>query len=460
LLLSQKSYKLRFIEDQRDLFLSPAFFISFTIDCISIMNLSSTSKKVNRFERHKKKFAIATTVIMLLLVELASYILVLLIGHQNQRQAYPYNRVISGYTVYRHTPGFDFGASTIRCSPDELTVAFDNNGFICDREVTVAKPKGVVRIFLMGGSAVIGAGQTEGYEAVHKYPWGNYSYRCSIAGHLQKFLSDQFPQTQFQVITSASYGRRLHQSHLEYSALISRFSPDIVISCDGMNDLASIESGTPYEDVEADLSKYIDLWNNHHRKSFIAKTNTYYVLEKLSQRLKLDRLLANHSVLRPTASADSEAEYQTNRSDFIENALRFQQVVKHFRATVESDGATFLFCLQPLLHRTKTNKHLSKIESQLDRLMLVPSQDAQSAARMRQINRYFFDDYLNSQLKEMLAQGKFFVDANSQIQELDQSVEFFTDYCHLTEEGNRITAEILGKHLVSKIGFDWSKSKD
>jgi hypothetical protein len=141
LLLSQKSYKLRFIEDQRDLFLSPAFFISFTIDCISIMNLSSTSKKVNRFERHKKKFAIATTVIMLLLVELASYILVLLIGHQNQRQAYPYNRVISGYTVYRHTPGFDFGASTIRCSPDELTVAFDNNGFICDREVTVAKPK-------------------------------------------------------------------------------------------------------------------------------------------------------------------------------------------------------------------------------------------------------------------------------------------------------------------------------
>jgi len=224
--------------------------------------------------------------------------------------------------------------------------------------------------------------------------------------------------------------------------------------------LASIESGTPYEDVEADLGKYIDLWNNHHRKSFIARTNTYYVLEKLSQRLKLDRLLAKHSVLRPTAQADSETEYQKNRNDFIENAARFQQIVKHFRATVESDGATFIFCLQPLLHRTKTNKHLSNIETELDRLMLVPGQDPQSAARMRQINRYFFDDYLSNHLRDVLVQGKFFIDANSQIQDLDESVEFFTDYCHLTEEGNRITAEILGKHLVSKIGFEWSKAKD
>jgi len=424
------------------------------------MNSKSSPKKENRFARHKKTFALATIVIMLLLVELTSYVLVLSFGHRNQRQAYPYNRIISGYTVYRHTPDFDFGASTLRCSPDDPNVAFDSNGFICDSEVTVAKPDGVVRIFLMGGSAVIGAGQTEGYEAVHKYPWGNYSYRCSIAGHLQKFLSEQFPQTQFQVITSASYGRRLHQSHLEYSTLISRFSPDIVISCDGMNDLASIESGTPYEDVEADLNKYIDLWNNHHRKSFIARTNTHYVLEKLSQRLKLDRLLAKHSVLRPTAQADSETEYQKNRNDFIENAARFQQIVKHFRATVESDGATFVFCLQPLLHRTKTNKHLSNIEAELDRLMLVPGRDPQSAERMRQINRYFFDDYLSNHLRDVLVQGKFFIDANSQIQDLDESVEFFTDYCHLTEEGNRIIAEILGKHLVSKIGFEWSKAKD
>lgn len=419
------------------------------------MNPTSSPRKANRFERHKKKFAIATIVILLLLIELGSYLLVLALGHQNQRQAYPYNRIISGYTVYRHTPGFDFGASTLRCSPDDHTVSFDANGFICDREVTISKPKGVLRIFLMGGSAVIGAGQTEGYEAAHKYPWGNYSYRCSIAGQLQKYLSEQFPKTQFQVITSASYGRRLHQSHLEYSTLISKFSPDIVITCDGMNDLASIESGTPYEDTEADLSKYIDLWNNHNRKSLIARTNTFYVLGKLSQRLKLDRILANHSVLKPTSSADSEAEYQSNRDDFIKNASRFQQIVKHFRATVESDGATFVFCLQPFLHRTKTNKRLSKIETELDRLMLVPSQDAQTAARMRQINRYFFDDYLSSQLKNMLEQDKFFVDANSQIQELDESVEFFTDYCHLTEAGNRITAEILGKHLATQFGSKW-----
>lgn len=39
------------------------------------------------------------------------------------------------------------------------------------------------------------------------------------------------------------------------------------------------------------------------------------------------------------------------------------------------------------------------------------------------------------------------VDCNQELRRtgIEPSLEFYTDYCHLTYDGNRITAEILGQ---------------
>lgn len=37
------------------------------------------------------------------------------------------------------------------------------------------------------------------------------------------------------------------------------------------------------------------------------------------------------------------------------------------------------------------------------------------------------------------------VDCNQELRSVGRDVEFYTDYCHLTFEGNRMTAEILGR---------------
>ncbi|NND96220.1 MAG: hypothetical protein HKN47_02690 [Pirellulaceae bacterium] len=421
--------------------------------------VSNRPQRENRFTRHKKKIALAITVGAIVFIEFACYLVVLGFGHSEIRESYPYNRILSGYTVYRHTPNFDFGPS-IGSGPDDPPVVLDRHGFICDSDVGLSKPENVVRIFLMGGSTAIGAGQTDGYQSAHKYPWGNYSYRASIAGQLKAWLVERFPETKFQVITAASYGRRLHQSHIDYSALISRFSPDVVISCDGNNDLATLESGTPYSDTEAAITDYVDLWNNHYRKSLLARSNTYYVLERISRRLGVEKLHTSTHVSEPSPIAESKSEYMKYRDEFVDNSARFLQTVKHFKATVESDDATFVFCLQPLLHRVGTNKQLSVIETRLERVMYAHTTAPDKAARRRLINRYLFDDYLSAQLQQMLDDDGGFVDVNAHLLDVEQNLEFYTDYCHLTEDGNRITAEILGSHLASQLGPNWSTRRE
>ncbi|QEG42023.1 SGNH/GDSL hydrolase family protein [Roseimaritima ulvae] len=404
----------------------------------------------NRFERHRKKTLLAIVVVALLVVELLCYLVVVAYGHREKRRNYPYDRVISGYTVYRQTPGYDFGDSTIRATPDLPAVKLDSNGFICDTPVNIEKPPGVVRVFLVGGSTAIGAGQTEAYSAAHPYPWGIYSYPESVGGQLKAWLGNEFPEAQFQVITSAAFGRRLHQSFLDYAANVSRFSPDFVISLEGMNDLSVFDSGTPYGDEEAELPKYIGLWNDHYEKTLIAKTNTYYVLKKVADRLRIGNMASSQYTQNVADKVDySKQAYQRNRERYVENADRYLQVAEHFRAAVESDDAELLIALQPLLHRIGRNKPLSEIEKRLNQVVMSSSPDTQVLSHARQINCYFFDDYLCDRMRERW--GDQFLDVNAGLVDVGAEVEFFTDYCHLTREGNRITASLLGQWVAARL---------
>jgi hypothetical protein len=327
--------------------------------------------------------------VFLLLTEAVSTLLVWWMGHSSRRQQYEPNRMISGYTVYRHTPGFDFGLSTIRQNPDEPSVVLDENGFICDEVIAEEKPAGVTRIFLMGGSTAISSGQTDIYSGPHRYPWGIYGYRHSLAGQLRDFLQRQNPGTHVQVITAAAFGRRLHQSLVEYLATVSRFSPDVIITLDGMNDLGSMVTGSPWSDVEAELPQYIDLWYEHFRRPLWRQTKTEYVLNRVMHRLGwLDRHLSAASQ-SSTPLADSEDVYRQHRDRFIVASKTYLRTLRHFRNLVTSDGGAFVSALQPMLHRRGANKELSKLEQKFDLLSLAEAVPAREKGLTHLVNRYF-----------------------------------------------------------------------
>lgn len=399
----------------------------------------------NRFRQHTKKIALVSTLLVLVLIELLCTLAICLKGHQEFQNAYPVNRVISGYSVYRHTPQYDFGVSTISDDPDEPSIRLDANGFICDEAVTKEKAADTVRIFLMGGSTAIGAGQTTTYAHAHTYPQGIFSYRLSIAGRLKEELSRRHPTRNFQVITAAAFERKLHQSLLIYLESISRFSPDIIITLDGMNDLPTLASGTPYADSEESLPEYIDLWVAHERKSLWQNSSTAYVLSKVLQRTGLADRHIKAPAGQSSAIDQSFDAYENYRDTLVRNSSRFIQIARHFQTAVKSDRAYFIFALQPLLHREGTNKELSPTEQKLDQL-LSPGVSAEDPASvlLRLANRHFPDDYLCAELETTLTTANSsFIDTNLGLTTIDASTEVFTDYCHLTPEGNRIVAGLL-----------------
>ena len=103
-----------------------------------------------------------------------------------------------------------------------------------------------------------------------------------------------------------------------------------------------------------------------------------------------------------------------------------------------------------MLGRTKINKQLSETERRFAAVMVPAAADSQTPLDDNAlVLTYFFDDYLTGALGKTAAQfGVSYVDMNAEIAELGPEVEFYTDYCHLTPEGNERMAEILARKIL------------
>ncbi|HUE17060.1 MAG TPA: SGNH/GDSL hydrolase family protein, partial [Planctomycetaceae bacterium] len=200
----------------------------------------------NRFARYPKTTLCVTVTVILVLIELASYLVIVAKGHRDLRFQYRYNRILSGYTVFQNVPNHSFRTSAIKSDPAEPDPVLDEHGFLADGPVSREKPKGTFRIFLVGGSTAFGAGQNVRYHAVHPYPDGLYSYPSSIAGRLKAVLERRNPPTRYEVINAAGFERRIHQSFLQYLESLTQYRPDLIIDFEGMNDVYSVASGTPF----------------------------------------------------------------------------------------------------------------------------------------------------------------------------------------------------------------------
>jgi len=413
----------------------------------------------NRFARYPKTTLCATVIVLLGLIELSCYVVIRIKGHQDLRFQYRYNRILSGYTVFQNVPLHSFRTSAIKSDPSEPDPILDEYGFLSDSPISRDKPKGTFRIFLVGGSTAFGAGQNSRYHAVHSYPDGLYAYPSSIAGRLKTLLERGNPGTRYEVINAAGFERRMHQSFLQYLESLSQFQPDLIINLEGMNDVYSIISGTPFKDVAEALPYYVDLYRRPY--SLLNYSSTYYVLSTLYEKWKnrsqsaepapaaaspANQSSQGGSTARPTR----QAQYEKEQTRYRQNADRILQVLREYFAVLKADHTRSLFVLQPLLHRLKVNKRLSPIEQQLAAVMVPTGSD--SSAPLDEpaiVLMYFFDDYLSSAFKETARQfGVDYIDMNAEIASLGPETEFYTDYCHLTPAGNQFLAEALARWIL------------
>lgn len=409
---------------------------------------SRRRRRKNRFAKHPKTTIFCILVVFLVLMELSSYVVIVAFGHQRQRGQKQLNRQISGYTVFKNAPNYDMASSTIKVDPSEPDAVLNEFGFLSDQPLALKKKPNTIRIFILGGSAAFGAGQDQHYHAAHLYPGGIYSYPQSIAGHLKRYLKRQEPDVNFEVINAAAYRRQFHQSVMLYLESISRFDPDYVVNIEGWNDIGSFTTGTPYRDAEWMLHSLVEL--NNKSESWLNHSNTYYLLLTAYDKFRVESTTTRPAVTIGQGEYGRD-EYQRRRGQYVENAARFEQILRQYVAALEADNTKLVFVLQPILLRTGVNKRLSSIEKEL--LDVSPFGDPNAAAFDDQmlIAKYFFDDYLSNQIGKILeTEGETFVDANLAMQLIDEKTEFYADYCHLLPEGSRFIGETIGKSILKR----------
>jgi hypothetical protein len=231
-----------------------------------------------------------------------------------------------------------------------------------------------------------------------------------------------------------------------------------------MNDVYSIASGTPFADVAQHLPFYAHLYEKPN--SILNYSATYYVLSTAYEKWINRRRSAEPAPTEtaPAAAGDSHASaqkpgspvgrdaYEKNKARYEHNAERLLQILRQYFAVLKTDKQRTLFVLQPLLGRTKVNKKLSETERKLAAVMVPAAADSRTPVDENALLlAYFYDDYLSDAFRTTAEQfGIPYVDLNAEIGGLGPDVEFYTDYCHLTPQGNQLVAEILARQILAK----------
>ncbi len=410
-----------------------------------------------------------TVLILAVAVELVSF---LLIKTMSLPQSPFFNRNYSPCCVFENTPGYTYHNCTgIHGCDNKVTV--DANGFITDNEVTMEKDKNTYRIFLVGGSAVFGNGQSVPYNQIKPYPQGIYTFGASIAGLLEKKLQAQFPALQIEVINACASGRTLNQSIGLYQTKLRNFKPDMVVSLDGMNE--TVFFGKAFETIMFKKLEnyYKDLQQKtvyFNKKSPFFAVELYKLLSIKKMNYRSNKIIEQRAPSLLNFNYDDYCynDYLKIKSIYIKNAQIFLDNVLKFNNICNDDGVSFVFGLQPLLYRQLNNKKLSQAENKM-RMQVNPvniglTTDVPSGwldtinYKANLLYKFFFDDYLSDEIRNK-AEGRFtFIDFNKEISNVTDTVDFYTDYCHLTLKGNEIVAEILSKKVSQIIGRNLKNS--
>ena len=185
----------------------------------------------------KKKvlFSVLLLAVLCLLVEALFYVYIYHIkdnplGDASERNQYTYFRGHALNPDYHRA--FDTGGKRIH-SPD---------GFRRDEPVSVAKPDGVYRIILFGGSQAYGVGAQHGgvYPAVPSLQ-NDQTVSHYLEAALNQALDEAGRSTKVEVINAAVIAYKVYQHLLYFNERLYQYDADLLVFLDGHNDFYSDE---------------------------------------------------------------------------------------------------------------------------------------------------------------------------------------------------------------------------
>lgn len=329
-------------------------------------------------------------------------------------------------------------------------VQVNAQGFRRDANLLLVKPVGTVRIFLLGGSVAYG-GETL-YPEIDEH-WKFLDNNQTIDRYLEARLSSVFPQTHWEVVNAAVKGYFLNQDLALFLSTLRRYRPDYLVLLDGVNDIFEMIRSPENEDgynTAGFSDEFIGLTNPESMSLRLIATTWLFnhsalyrsmregIARRRQIRARRERAKASPAHLRPDLSSLTSSQQQKYQIA-VGRLENYVQMVRQIHLLARLEGTQALFVLQPEI--AVTRKRLTAIEVQLfdywSRL-----DGPFDVYAFQNLYPLLSDRLAASAAKE----GYRFIDLTGVFDEANGQT--FTDYCHLTADGNQMVANAIFDSLA------------
>jgi hypothetical protein len=342
----------------------------------------------------------------------------------------------------------------------------NNAGFREPRDISKIKPPDEFRVFLTGGSTAFGMGAIG--EATPSMGHYGIEYRETISHMLEMILNSTapIPGKTIKVYNTAVWGYAYQHVLMRYMTKLRDYSPDLVISLDGANEIPIMSKLTEdwnyFKEGQfhnilheifayngAGLSSYMTLWlkNNSYLMSY------FWGGKDLFQELNKD--LYQHKGVAEEYNADPSANLSLEEKSRLtdRNIAAVVRVVENYHAALQNDGVPHIIALQPWFYLCQKPKH--EKEQILDSLVGYRQYYGVPSDKMYRL-------FLERARQSAERSGYFLVDFSDYFDDVSEWV--FTDWCHLTAGGNYLIAKELAnlvkEHILAMPLTDGDKTSD
>ena len=424
---------------------------------MSIEVTADADEKPNRFARAPRivQFALLTSVILFFLcaIEFLSFLVIRAYDRSHGSSSQWHDMVTRFHPLFIHEKPSEYvfdpylGYRNRARSKVYNYLVTDSNSFIKNRadapDVARSKPPNTVRIFILGGSSVAGAGLASNSE--------------TIAARLENYLNERSKNgVHYEIVNGGTSSYTSAQELVETTIYLLSFAPDIVISLDSWNDFLLTSNEGRRREHPNWIPYHYDL-----ASAFTQAQSLGGVFTMLGARLRetfyvaalLDLMSGRRA--RPGPAADASLhwhqEFAVSESGFDDYAANLRSLA----GALHQNHVKAMLVLQPHL-MTRKAATPDELKS-LDQIAAKGSYIVASREWSRMGQQLF-----GKLTQEKRSDDAVFLDFTQTFDR--ESGPMYLDFIHYNAVGSKLIAHRLGDELLARLrqdgSWDWTKMSD